>query len=269
MPDQNGEHGLTFRDLVVCVARLYGVADPAGNGMGYVVPSDPNNLAFCVEIVRQGVRRVATDHPRWRWMRQRISLTLQAGKSEYRMPWFFDGRTLSERLTYDASGPRGVVSVISEPRMREMIAAVGEVTGDPSSVCFYQGEAGDPRPAPVGQASQRRWTAWFAPTPTQTRTVQMVVRANVRNAFDLDDFHPAGPALDALMESACRAAAEMEAGKGETQYETKYQSDLRAAIAVDEESGPRNLGTASDPEAGDDDTPPTSGPLYLNGVRVL
>lgn len=265
--------GMTFRQLVVSVARMYGLADVGADGK-FAVPSDTGNLNFCIDIVQSGVRRVVNDWPQWRWLNQRITLGLVASTAEYVMPWFFCGVCLSERLSYDASGPRMTVQVVTEDALREMEGSLGSASGDPQFIAFYQGGQDNLPISPPGSGApslgSRAWRARVYPTPAQARSLILVARANPANEFDLDDAHPAGAAMDAVIESACKAEAEMQMRRGETTFEQRYQRDLEAAKRRDDESGPRNLGPASDPEENAYGPITTdAGPLYLNGVRVL
>lgn len=273
MPLIQSNLGMTFRRLVVSVARMYGLADVDESGK-FVVPSDPGNLNFCIDIVQSGVRRVVNDWPEWRWLNQRVTLALVEDTAEYVMPWFFCGVCLSERLSYDTSGPRSTVQVVSEADLREMESSLGSASGDPQFIAFYQGDPDNTPLAPKGSGipslGSRSWRARVYPTPSQARNLIVVVRANPSNDFDLDDVHPAGAAMDAIMESACKAEAEMQMRRGETQFEQRYQADLAAAKIRDAETGPRNLGPASDPDENAYGPITTdAGPLYLNGVRVL
>ena len=250
---------LTFRELVVLVARMFGMADTADGEWN--VPTDAGNLAFCKDIVRQAIRRVVNDHPTWRWLNGRFTVDLVAGTAEYSMPWWFDGATLSSNLTYAAGGPRMLVRVVTEEQIREMVSATGGETGDPRCIAFYMPD----RTAIARHPRVRPWKALVYPTPTTAYTITGKTKMKPTLPWDLDDAHCAGSAMNTLMECACRAIAEMEADKQNGPMEQRYQEALARAKELDLESGPRNLGPSSDPED-DGWRPPTFGQLSTNGV---
>lgn len=253
---------MTFGDLVIAVARWFGMA--AFTDGVWAVPTDARNLEFCRDIVRRGLQRLVNDHPSWRWMRQTHRLVVVSGQDEYEMPWFFSGEVLSDRVTYGVDGPRTIVKVVPEEAVREALTASGGETGDPRMIAFYQ-----PQQETPALAATRRWKALVYPTPTSTRTMEFVIRANPRMPWSLTDSHFAGMTMDHVVLSACRAEAELESSEQAGAFNQRYAVDLEAAKQRDAESGPRILGTCSDAEGDDGWRPNNFGPLTTNGVVVI
>ena len=255
------DQSMTFRELVVIVAKMFGMNDYSPDDGEPLVPSDPGNLAFCKRIVRQAFRRLVNDNPRWRWLRQRLTIDIIAAQTEYAMPWWFDGQEVEDRFTYASGGPRMLVRVVPESKIRELESANSGQTGDPQLIAFYL----PTNTATAGHPVQRFWKALVYPTPTEAQTLTGVARAVPSQMWDLGDRHFAGPSMNALVESACRAEAEMESEEKSGERAKRYAQDLAAAAERDAESGPRILGRCTDPED-DDPPPPKFGTLSLNGT---
>jgi hypothetical protein len=247
----------SFRELLVAVSRHRSTLRVLD---GKEVLPTGAELAKCERIVRSGWERVCSDYPNWRWMIQRVAIPLSVGVGDYQMPWYFDGRIRSA-ITYGDGGPCVLVREVHEDEIRIMRASQTASQGVPHSIGFYRDREGT-----TGASKERVMMSVF-PTPGSSYTLQFLCDAQPNALWELEDRPFAGARFNRAIEEACLAQAEFDMLRARGPLEQSYQQSLATAVALDQESGPRIVGTLSD-TTGEGFHSDLKGPFSTNGIQI-
>ncbi|MCC7147136.1 MAG: hypothetical protein IT443_11880 [Phycisphaeraceae bacterium] len=253
---------LTFGDMILRVAEFLGVASYGAAGDGAAaMPSDAHDLDLCKRLVNDGWRRFVNSNPRWHWLSPVVTITFDpTGLSSdtvndgaadipraarYYMPMGFYGQMIGD-LTYGQAGPRCRIAPVPEITIREGYSAAGSTTGDPFLVAFR------PLGDSLGQPGVQRakWEAIFYPAPSAVYTVSGRARIYPAAMRDPADRHAAGAFYDEAVLAAAMAVAEMQRINQSGPKEQAYIDALTRAMAVDQQTRPRNLGYCGDSSDG-------------------
>lgn len=260
-PDQMSAY--TFRDLIIAVAVYRGTVDYDENGK-QVIPDDAGELAKCRSIVRKAWERVCYDNPRWRWMRQVVTISLPSGSEEITMPWYFDGRLLGPMTFLDSTNTlRSVITEVDELEIRTLRSATAASGAPPTLVAFYRKHA----EYAAGEPRNDLYTAAFYPTPDRDYTLKCAITAQPFRMWELDDRHFAGGQFNRLIERACVAEAELDEKRMYAEMDQVYRDVLQQAMELDKETGPKILGCLSSDEDDVVNIRPF-GTLYQDGVAL-
>lgn len=282
---------LRFRDLILRTAEWLGVADytdKTGGKTGKAqIPTKEHDLDRCERIVNDAWRGFATRSTTtvdgrpvkhsWRWLRQYFELALSATATDqanvdgdaarYVMPWWFSG-VAHRDWNFSSDTVGDVIRVVSESEVERMRSGTGENTGPPNYCAFRRLPPDHPR-----SQQGRRWEAVFYPTPGESMTVNILLRAEPTGLQGHDDFHIAGALHDETIRQACIAQAEFEQRKEYGGQFAIYKDLLHESIQLDMRAGPRSLGFNIDPGAmnGNAKMPPAyhDGVYSYNGVVIL
>jgi hypothetical protein len=249
---------LTFQDLQIRVAEIYGVASYGLTGdTAAAVPTDTHDLDMVKRLVNDGWRRFIGANAKWNWLLPTFSITFDStglssdnvkteggdvpAAARYYLPSGFYGQLVSN-FTYSPDGPRTGIHSADELSIREMYAGSSTTTGDPYVFAI--------RPLLArGNATERelkRWEVIFFPTPDSAETVTARARIYPNALVNDGDYHAAGFQFDEAVLAAGMAEAEIQREHKAGPKEKAYMEKLAVAMALDRGSAPRRLGYNGD-----------------------
>lgn len=196
---------LSFRDMIVQVAKAVGVADYGdGDDNTATLPSDPNNLAMVKEAINDGRAAFYAEDSKlkpsgdpgiWQFLRPHVDLVMSTDGTapaciggaayRYKLDAGLAGPSSNQVIcvTPDGAGGGAPVDVTSIDRVRAARAGRPSQIGRPHLVAFVPLDAGQFDLAP-------RVELQVFPTPDQAYTLQIPMRRQWAPLGDLNDYEP-------------------------------------------------------------------------------
>jgi hypothetical protein len=254
----------TFRDLVVVVAEYRGTAYSSTDGTEMVVPQDEFELHRCMELVQRGWQRVVQSWSHWEWKKRTINVVLKKGDNLIRMPWFFNGRAHGDAY-FEPPGPNDRIVLVSRQLFH---GSQNQHIGNNGRPRYGTFERNMDNTTP-GVATEAYWNMRIWPESDSDYTLRMLVEAEPRALWDLDDAHYAGPDYDRLVRLAALAEAELDVNKAPANYDGLFREELGNAVKRSGEINREVLGTLQPTDGLDEWYIRGDPPITLNGVRIL
>ncbi len=238
----------TFADLIVFVAEFLGLGafDSAGNPLA---PADGYALNLCRRIVNEGRKAFYTERPRWRFLRQRVSLTFdptgasaQNGENlwTYRMPRWFTGVGTEPWVFESPKQYHGEIGYMGEEEIRRR-HAIAQTSGVPLVFSYSKAnQDGSPRERRAG------WTAIFWPQPSIVHSISTQVRGGFYTMDHAEDVDVAGPDHEDTIKWACLKAAEFHRDKGAGSMAAAYAERLARSFEMDDATASKTVGPVTD-----------------------
>ena len=238
--------GLTFQDYILRVAEFLAVAGYGTDGTGIAaIPTDIHNLELCKRIVNDGWRKFYNSNPDWNWMRPTFTITFNADGTgstnvdgdawRHFMPDGFYG-VMQGWFTYEADDVRKAIERTTEQRIRDLRAAQGTVTGDPSYFAIR----------PCNQSYPRKWEALFWPDPDSAETVTGACKIYPNQLIELTEKPNAGYVFDEAILAASLSEAERQRDDISGEKQAAWADAFTRAVTIDLRTAPPKLGDYGD-----------------------
>jgi len=254
------EPSLSFKDLILRVAELVGVAAFSATTGAAEIPTDPHDLDKVKRSINEAQRLIATLNPQLRRLRRRdieIDVDVEATRhsvkgstTRYWLPAGFTGETFGQWFWSipgaSTSGWAGTAADGVFNHVQHLLDLARGLRGNPQMVAVepFSVQPGD-------RAGHDRWVMIVYPTPSRPFTLKNKGRFFPVPLIELEDRSLLGlPFDDALIK---KAAACFHAGSEKVgQFEAEAAPAIAAAVEYDRRRGPRNVGEMGDPEASDE-----------------
>lgn len=235
---------LTYRDFQIRVAEYLGVAAYDSDGLA-IPPTEAHDLSVVKRACNDGWRRFLNSNPKWHWLTPTFTITFDPdGESgecvdgeawRYHMPDGFYGHMIGW-FTYPHGEGRVKIEQASELRVRELRAA-SDATGTPAVGAIRR------IPIKVGDEAARCWELVVWPTPSSSVVITGAARLYANKLLEDEDRPNCGFVFDEAVLAAMLAEAERTKEDSTGEQEAHWAEALVRAIAIDQQSTPRRLGS--------------------------